>query len=61
VSMMYTFDKGNANAPSTRKTQYFEMASNRGIYSDGWYANTVPPVVPWLMGAALPSVDSCTT
>ena len=25
VSMMYTFDKKNANAPSTHKTQYFEM------------------------------------
>ena len=25
VSMAYTFDKANANAPSTRKTQYFEM------------------------------------
>jgi arylsulfatase A-like enzyme len=58
VSMMYTFDKANANAPSIRKTQYFEMVSNRGIYSDGWYANTVPPVAPWLLGAALPSVDT---
>ena len=26
VSMVYTFDKANADAPSTRKTQYFEMA-----------------------------------
>ena len=25
VSMAYTFDKANANAPSTRTTQYFEM------------------------------------
>src|SRR4029079_10697398 len=40
VSMAYTFDKANANAPSTRKTQYFEMIANRGIYKDGWYANT---------------------
>ena len=30
VSMAYTFDKANANAPSARKTQYFEMAGNRG-------------------------------
>ena len=30
VSMAYTFDKANANAPSTRKTQYFEMIGNRG-------------------------------
>ena len=25
VSMVYTFDKANAAAPSTHKTQYFEM------------------------------------
>jgi hypothetical protein len=30
--MAYTFDKANATAPSTCKTQYFEMISNRGIY-----------------------------
>ena len=42
--MTYTFDKANADAPSTRTTQYFEMAGNRGIYHDGWYANTTPPV-----------------
>jgi hypothetical protein len=34
VSMMYTF--ANANAPSRRRVQYFEMAGNRGIYSDGF-------------------------
>ncbi len=27
VSMVYTFDKANAAAPSTRTTQYFEMVS----------------------------------
>jgi arylsulfatase len=52
VSIAYTFDKKNANAPSTRKTQYFEMFANRGIYHDGWYACTTPPVPPWLMGTA---------
>ena len=46
VSMAYTFDKANANAPSTRTTQYFEMIGNRGIYHDGWYANTTPPHRP---------------
>ena len=50
VSMAYTFDKANAGAPSTRKTQYFEMFANRGIYVDGWYACTTPPAAPWLMG-----------
>jgi arylsulfatase A-like enzyme len=32
---------GGANAPSTRKTQYFEIFGNRAIYHDGWMANTV--------------------
>src|SRR5450631_4263771 len=38
VSMAYTFDQANANSPSKRDTQYFEMFANRGIYHDGWYA-----------------------
>lgn len=50
VSMAYTFDKANADAPSTRDTQYFEMFGNRGIYHKGWYACTTPPAGPWLMG-----------
>ena len=29
VSMAYTFDSANANAPSKRETQYFEMFGNR--------------------------------
>src|ERR1700712_4783738 len=56
VSMAYTFDKANANAPSTRKTQYFEMIANRGIYNDGWYANTTPPHGPWILNAPLPPI-----
>ncbi len=54
VSMMYTFDKANEKAPSTRKVQYFEMVGNRGIYQDGWYACTTPPHGPWLLNAPLP-------
>jgi arylsulfatase A-like enzyme len=50
VSMAYTFDKANANAPSRRTTQYFEMMGNRAIYHDGWVATTPPPEGPWLMG-----------
>ena len=57
VSMAYTFDAANASAPSTRKTQYFEMAGNRGIYSEGWYANTHPPVPPWQLNAKFPEVN----
>jgi arylsulfatase A-like enzyme len=50
VSMAYTFDKANANAPSTRTTQYFEMVGNRAIYHDGWLAATTPPEPPWDLG-----------
>jgi len=50
VSMAYTWDKANANAPSTRTTQYFEMFGDRAIYHDGWIASTTPWAAPWLMG-----------
>ena len=50
VSMLYTFDKANANAPSAHTTQYFEMVGNRAIYQDGWIASTTPPLAPWLLG-----------
>ncbi len=56
VSMAYTFDKANANAPSTRTTQYFEMVGNRAIYHDGWVATTTPPVGPWVLGATMPAL-----
>jgi arylsulfatase len=47
VSMFYTFDKKNANAPSKRKTQYFEMMGDRAIYHDGWMAATKVERAPW--------------
>ncbi len=50
VSMAYTFEQANANAPSKRDTQYFEMVGNRAIYHDGWIASTTPPAPPWLLG-----------
>ena len=57
VSMVYTWDKANAEAPSTRETQYFEMFGNRALYHDGWIASTTPPAAPWLMGQGpLPEV-----
>ena len=57
VSMAYTFDQANAKAPSKRDTQYFEMAGNRGIYHDGWYAATTPFAPPWdLATGKLPDV-----
>ena len=44
VSMVYTFD--NAKAPDKHTTQYFEIFGNRGIYHDGWLAQTVHRA-PW--------------
>jgi arylsulfatase A-like enzyme len=44
TSMVYTFDA--ANAPSMRRTQYFELVGNRGIYQDGWIAGTEPTGFP---------------
>jgi arylsulfatase len=40
VSMAYTF--ADAKAPSTRRTQYFEMFGQRAVYHDGWVACTTP-------------------
>jgi arylsulfatase len=54
VSMAYTFDKANANAPSPHKTQYFEMMGVQGLYDDGWMLSAVPTRPPWvMMGAAV--------
>jgi arylsulfatase len=50
VSMVSTWDKANANAPSRRTTQYFETLGNRAIYHDGWMACTSPVTVPWELG-----------
>src|SRR5262249_672100 len=47
VSMTYTWDHANANAPSQRRTQYFEIFGNRAIYHDGWIACTTPIATPW--------------
>jgi arylsulfatase A-like enzyme len=58
VSMVYTFDKANANKATTHKTQYFEMISNRGIYHEGWYANTTPPHGPWLLNVPIPEPEN---
>ena len=54
VSMAYTFDKANANAPSTHRTQYFEMMGVQGLYNDGWMLSAVPIRPPWqLLGTAI--------
>src|SRR5277367_3770911 len=58
VSMAYTFEKSSSDLPSTRTRQYFEMAGNRGIYDQGWYACTTPFAAPWLLATgAVPDVN----
>jgi arylsulfatase len=54
VSMVYTWDKAGANAPSKRTTQYFEMLGNRAIYHDGWVAATTPVTIPWILSTSDP-------
>jgi len=46
-SLVYTFDEKNADAPSTHKTQYFEMIGDHAIYHDGWILSTKVMRVPW--------------
>jgi arylsulfatase len=54
VSMAYTFDKANADAPSKHQTQYFEMMGVQGLYSNGWMLSAVPVRPPWqLLGKAI--------
>jgi arylsulfatase len=54
VSMVYTWDKANANVLTKHKTQYFEMLGNRAIYHDGWLAATTPVTLPWELNTAPP-------
>ncbi|MFN9031400.1 MAG: arylsulfatase [Betaproteobacteria bacterium] len=44
TSLAYTFE--NAKAKERRTTQYFEVAGNRAIYHEGWYARTIHRA-PW--------------
>ncbi len=39
VSMRYSFD--DADAPTTKKRQYYAMLGTRGIWEDGWKAATL--------------------
>ncbi len=54
VSVMYTWDKANADAPTRHTTQYFEMLGNRSIYHDGWVAATTPVTLPWELSTKPP-------
>jgi len=53
VSMLYTFDAKNAKAPSTHKTQYFEMMGDHAIYHEGWLAGTKVMRPPWEIAGGL--------
>lgn len=53
TSLEYTFE--NANAPTQHTTQYFELVGNRGIYKDGWMANTTPLRGPWVTAGFEPN------
>ena len=44
VSMLYAMD--GPDAPGRHRTQYFEIAGNRGIYHEGWLARVVHRA-PW--------------
>ena len=54
VSMLYSAD--GARAGERRKTQYFEMFGNRGIYHEGWVACTRHSI-PWDATAKLPALN----
>ena len=54
VSMVYAFDKANATAASTRKTQYFEMIANRGK-SRGLVPQHDATPRSWILNAPLPA------
>jgi arylsulfatase len=53
ISMMYTFDAKNANAPSRHHTQYFEMMGDHAIYHDGWIASTKVMRPPWELAGSV--------
>lgn len=53
VSMTYTWDHANADAPSPHRTQYFEMFGVRALYHDGWIASTTPQRPPWDLYSAV--------
>jgi arylsulfatase A-like enzyme len=48
VSMRYSFD--DADAPTTKETQYYEMLGTRGIWHKGWKASAEHGPVPLGLG-----------
>jgi arylsulfatase A-like enzyme len=54
LSMRYAFD--DPSSAERRKTQYFEMFCNRGVYHEGWAAVTRHST-PWVMTELPPLAD----
>jgi arylsulfatase len=48
ASMRYSFD--DADAPTTKETQYYEMIGTRGIWHKGWKASTEHGPIPLDLG-----------
>lgn len=44
VSMVYSFD--DADAPTTKQTQYYEMCGTRGVWANGWKAAALHAPLP---------------
>jgi arylsulfatase A-like enzyme len=55
TSLVYSFD--DAKAKERRTTQYFEVAGNRAIYHEGWFARTIHKA-PWEAKARRPLQDN---
>ena len=54
-SLVKTFD--SAKEPTPHTSQYFELMANRGIYENGWMANTEPLKLPWAPPGAIFNPD----
>ena len=48
ISMAYTFP--DAAAKGRKVTQFFDIMGSRGVYHDGWFADTFGPRIPWVPG-----------
>ena len=53
VSLTYTFADDAENAPEQKKTQYFEIMGNRGLYHDGFIISAFHKE-PWNTGGTVP-------
>lgn len=55
TSLVYSFE--DASAPERHVTQYFEIAGNRAIYHDGWFARVIHRA-PWEAKGRRPVEDT---